>query len=71
MDDKSSPASRFMRTTLAEMCKPATGKDAADDSAPAPLIGSMSVGGDVIFLGDVSPDALELVLGRRRSGKAR
>lgn len=70
MDDKSSPASRFMRTTLAEMCKPATGKVDADETAPAPLIGSMSVGGDVIFLGDVSPDALELVLGRRRAKRS-
>jgi len=55
-----------MRTTLAEMCKPAKGAPATEDTAPAPLIGSMSVGGDVIFLGDVSSDALEMVLGRRR-----
>lgn len=60
-----------MRTTLAEMCKPAKGAADPEDTAPAPLIGSMSVGGDVIFLGDVSSDALELVLGRRRSRERR
>lgn len=56
------PAARFLRATMSELA-------GADATGPAPLPTSLhclvgAVGRDVIILGDVPGNALELVLGR-------
>lgn len=56
------PYNAFMSSTLAQLASPNKQADQPQQTSRS-FIGS--VGGNVIFIGDVPPGALELVIGRR------
>lgn len=81
MSEKKSPYSRFWEATLASTGQeeaPAQTKKAKPPPArPQPLrraevhqfMGRVSVAGNIIILGSVSPNAVEMILGKRSGGQ--
>ena len=63
MESKDPTVNHFMKTVLADYQAEKSEKQARE--TPAPMIGTMSVQGNVIFVGDPSSGALEAVLGRK------